>query len=81
MGPASVDHFAYCKTKYLYIFVGTVMLVPASLAVHRLTLVCVCAYSCVFHVCKSLKFEGWAVVVMVPQQYFHLRNCECSTVQ
>ena len=30
---------------------------------------------------ESLKFEGGAMVDMVPQQYFHLRKCTCSAVQ
>ena len=50
------------------------MLVLASLAVPRLTLVCVCACSCVGVSVESLKFEGGAMVDMVPQQYFHLRS-------
>ena len=53
------------------------MLVLASLAVNRLTLVCVCACSCVgvsISYVESLKFEGGAMVDMVPRQYFHLRS-------
>ena len=53
------------------------MLVLASLAVPRLTLVCVCACSCVgvsISYVESLKFEGGAMVDMVPQHYFHLRS-------
>ena len=60
------------------------MLVLASLAVPRLTLVCVCASSCVgvsISYVESLKFEGGAMVDMVPQQYFHLRKSTCSAVQ
>ena len=30
---------------------------------------------------ESLKFEGGAMVDMVPRQYFHLRKCTCSAVQ
>ena len=41
--------------------------------------VCVVVRACVFH--DSLKFEGWTMMVMAPQQYFHLRNCACSAVQ
>ena len=82
---ASVDHSAYCKKKCLYVlFSGTVMLVLASLAVPRLTLVCVCACSCVgmsIWYVESLKFEGGAMVDMVPRQYFHLRKCTCSAVE
>ena len=60
------------------------MLVLASLAVPRLTLVCVCACSCLgvsISYVESLKFEGGAMVDMVPRQYFHLRKCTCSGVQ
>ena len=60
------------------------MLVLASLAVPRLTLACVCACSCVgvsISYVESLKFEGGAMVDMVPRQYFHLRKCTCSAVQ
>ena len=62
------------------------MLVLASLAVPRLTLVCVCACSCVgvsISYVESLKFEGGAMVDMVPRQHFHLRlrKCTCSAVQ
>ena len=60
------------------------MLVLASLAVPRLTLVCVCACSCVgvsISYVELLKFEGGAMVDMVPRQYFHLRKCTCSAVQ
>ena len=45
------------------------MLVLASLVVPRLTLVCVCACSCVgvsISYVESLKFEGGAMVDMVP---------------
>ena len=61
------------------------MLVLASLAVRRLTLVCVCACSCVgvsISYVESLKFEGGAMVDMVPQHYFHLRSVRvfcCAT--
>ena len=40
-------------------------------------LVCVCACSCVgvsISYVELLKFEGGAMVDMVPQQYFHLRS-------
>ena len=60
------------------------MLVLASLAVNRLTLVCVCAFSCLgvsISYMESLKFEGGAMVDMVPLQSFHLRKCTCSAVQ
>ena len=53
------------------------MLVLASFAVRRLTLVCVCACSCVcvsISYVESLKFEGGAMVDMVPRHYFHLRS-------
>ena len=30
---------------------------------------------------ELLKFEGGAMVDMVPRQYFHLRKCTCSAVQ
>ena len=30
---------------------------------------------------ESLKFEGGAMVDMVPRQYFHLRKYTCSAVQ
>ena len=70
---ASVDHSGYCKKKCLYVlFSGTVVLVLASVAVPRLTLVCVCAYSCVgvsISYVESLKFEGGAMVDVVPRQY------------
>ena len=83
--PAFVDHSGYCEKKCLYVlFSGTVVLVLASLAVPRLTLVCVCACSCVgvsISYVESLKFEGGAMVDMVPRQYFHLRKCTCSAVQ
>ena len=54
---------------------GTVILVLASLAVPRLTLVCVCACSCVgvsISYVESLKFEGGAMVDMVPRRDFFL---------
>ena len=58
------------RKKCLYVlFPGTVMLVLACLAVPRLTLVCVCACSCVgvsISYVESLKFEGGAMVDMVP---------------
>ena len=59
------------------------MLVVASLFVPSLTLVyvVVVVLACVLHMCKSLKFEGGTMAVMVQRQYFHLRNCECSAVQ
>ena len=61
------------------------MLVLGSLAVPRLTLVCVCACSCVggcdISYVESLKFEGGAMVDRVWRQYFHLRKCTCSAVQ
>ena len=60
------------------------MLVLASLAVPRLTLVFVCACSCVgvsISYVESLKFEGGAMVDRVLRQYFHLRKCMCSAVQ
>ena len=60
------------------------MLVLASLDVNRLTSVCVCACSCLgvsISYVESLKFEGGAMVDMVPRQYFHLRKCACSAVQ
>ena len=56
------------------------MLVLTSLAV---PLVCVCACSCMgvsFSYVAILKFEGGAMVDMVPQQYFHLRRCASSAV-
>ena len=60
------------------------MLVLASLVVPRLTLVCVCACSCMgvsISYVESLKFEGGAMVDMVPRQYNHLRKCMGSAVQ
>ena len=29
---------------------------------------------------KSSKFEGGAMVEMVPREYIHLRKCACSAV-
>ena len=59
-----------------------------------LTLVCVRACSCLgmclsyvcntcmdIHTRESLIFEGGAMVVMVPRQHFHFKNCECSAMQ
>ena len=52
--PASVDHLAYCKSKYLYVpFSDTVMLVPASLVERSLIHVVELVY--LFHMCWSLK--------------------------
>ena len=47
------------------------MLVLASLAVPSLTL---CVGVSILYV-ELLKFEGGAMVDMVPQQYFHLKVC------
>ena len=61
------------------------MLVLASLAVRRLTLVSVCTCSCVdvsISYVESLKFEGGAMVDMVSRHYFHLRSVRvfcCAT--
>ena len=59
------------------------MLVLASLAVPRLTLVCVCACSCVgvsISYVESLKFEGGAMVDMVPRVLSSQEVCVCSAV-
>ena len=60
------------------------ILVLASLPVHRLTLVVyvlVVVWGCVLYVCESLKFEGGTVMVMVLRQYFQLSNCVGPAVQ
>ena len=33
------------------------------------------------YVCESLKYEGWAMVVMGPRQKFQLRKCEGSAMK
>ena len=55
-----------------------------SLPVHSLTLVVyvlVVVWGCVLYVCEPLKFEGETVMVIVPQQYFQLSNCEGPAVK
>ena len=69
IGRSSLDHSKYCKKKCLY-----VMLVLA---------VCVCACSCVgvsISYVQLLKFEGEAMVGMVPRQCFHITKCACFAV-
>ena len=59
-------------------FSGTMMLVPASLAVPSLTLVCVCVKLCmwvhVFHRCESSKFKRVAVVVLFSVTVLYLKS-------
>ena len=59
------------------VLVGTVLLVPASLALPNwlwFVYVRIVMWACAFHTCESLQFESGSMVAMAPRQYFHLKN-------